>query len=605
MWTYILRRLLLMIPTLWGVTIVSFLIMQLAPGDPLLLKAGRTGVSGQTSQTREAYLIQKRDLRLDRPLVLNFNGFRDYAVPVRSAAHYMAMSEEEIAQEVSGMAAGEDRAVAAQRRFLEQLRVPQFAQRLADPQQHAALAQAVQSYVQVFCEDTGLYGAPAAAAILASPQADLREQIGAIRALDRMVPEPFVYTYSRHPGESETPAIVTTWRTWWERSGGKFPPLDPARRAALSERFEALAAEPSRAKLLEGVRDFDSRDARFFAEKLLGESSLREKVVAALGLRQLAGTPLVTDVPREARAKLVQTVAENWLAWHDARREQFQPGLARKLWAIVADTQYAHMLARLATFQFGRSAVKTREPVLEKIWRALLVTAPIMILAEALIYLVAVPLGIFCAVHRGRWADRAVSFGLFLLYSIPPFVAGILFLVFFCYGDYFRWFPELGLHSEGAAHLGWAAYLLDYFQHLVLPVVCLSLFSLAGIAMYSRSSMLDVLGQDYIRTARAKGLPERTVILKHAFRNALIPIVTLFASFLPAMLGGSVLIEYLFGIPGMGMLSWESILLKDIPTVMAMVYFDAILVMLSILLSDLLYVLVDPRISFAAEGQAT
>ncbi|MGA2063822.1 MAG: ABC transporter permease subunit [Thermoguttaceae bacterium] len=629
MWTYVFRRLLLMIPTLWGVTIVSFLIMQLAPGDPLLLKAGRTGVSGQTSQTREAYLIQKRDLCLDKPLVLNFNYFRDYTAAVRVAAHYLAMSEEDIAKELSQMAEGEDGELAGRRRFLEQLRVPQFAQRLEglealkekekaeenegdkekdreeQKQQQAALAQAVQAYVQVFCEDTGLYGAPAAAAILQSPEADLREKIGAIRALYGMVPEPFVYTYSRHQAESETPAILATWRTWWERFEGKFPPLLPERLAVVSERFTALVAEPARGKLLEGIRDFAPGDARFFAEKLLGDSTLQEKVVAALGLRQLAGTPLVTDVPREARGKLVHTVAENWLAWYAARQEQLRPGPAVKLWAIVADTQYAHMLVRLATFQFGRSAVKTREPVLEKIWRAMLVTAPIMILSEALIYLLAVPLGIFCAVRRGGWGDRAVSLGLFLLYSVPPFVAGILFLVFFCYGDYLRWFPELGLHCEGAQHLGWAAWLLDYCRHLVLPVVCLSLFSLAGMAMYARGSMLDVLGQDYIRTARAKGLPERTVIFKHAFRNALIPIVTLFASFLPAMLGGSVLIEYLFGIPGMGMLSWESILLKDIPTVMAMVYVEAILVMLSILLSDLLYVLVDPRISFGAEGQAT
>jgi peptide/nickel transport system permease protein len=149
----------------------------------------------------------------------------------------------------------------------------------------------------------------------------------------------------------------------------------------------------------------------------------------------------------------------------------------------------------------------------------------------------------------------------------------------------------------------WGSYLADYFWHATLPVLCLSLFSLAGLAMYSRSSMLDVIGQDFVRTARAKGVSEPRVILKHALRNGLIPIITLFSSFLPAMLGGSVLVEFLFGIPGMGRLSWSSIEQKDFPTLMALIFIDAIVVMFSILLSDLLYVLVDPRISFAGKGK--
>jgi peptide/nickel transport system permease protein len=146
--------------------------------------------------------------------------------------------------------------------------------------------------------------------------------------------------------------------------------------------------------------------------------------------------------------------------------------------------------------------------------------------------------------------------------------------------------------------------LIDYLWHAALPVLCLSLFSLASMAMYSRSAMLDVIQQDYIRTARAKGLSTFKVIVKHALRNGLIPIITLFASFLPAMLGGSVLIEYLFNIPGMGRMSWESIEYKDYPTLMALIYVDAIVVMLSILLADFLYVFADPRISFEGQGAA-
>jgi peptide/nickel transport system permease protein len=162
-----------------------------------------------------------------------------------------------------------------------------------------------------------------------------------------------------------------------------------------------------------------------------------------------------------------------------------------------------------------------------------------------------------------------------------------------------------GLHHENAEDFGGLKYAADYIWHIAGPLICLSLSQMASLAMFGRSSMLDVVNQDYIRTARAKGLDGRSVILKHALRNALIPVITLFSNFIPMLLGGSVIIEYLFGIPGMGRLSYDSIQAKDYNTVMALIYLDAIIVMLSILLSDLLYVAADPRITFSrAEGGA-
>jgi ABC-type dipeptide/oligopeptide/nickel transport system permease component len=369
---------------------------------------------------------------------------------------------------------------------------------------------------------------------------------------------------------------------------------------------------PSRSEMYHRMEFFDAArfepfqqaDMRFFLEKLLDARSLQERVVASTVLAGYVGRPLAMDVADDASPAEVARVADNWLLHFRYRRDRYQPGFWRKSWYILADTQYAHLVVRLATFHFGRSALRTREPVAGRIWNAVLVSAPIMLLSEALIYLVAVPLGILCAVGHGRWIDRAISLGLFLLYSIPAFVAGMLFLVFFCYGDYLRIFPMTGLHAEAAVGYDFPRYALDYLWHITLPVVCLALFSLAGMAMYARSSLLDVLGQDYIRTARAKGLAESKVILKHALRNSMIPVITLFASFLPAMLGGSVLVESIFGIPGMGYLSWQSILQKDIPTLMAITYLDAIVVLVSLLLTDLLYVLVDPRISFASQGKS-
>ncbi len=593
-----------MIPTLFGVTIVSFCIMQLAPGDPLLIQLGPTGAAGQSSQTREAFLIQKRDLKLDKPLVLNFNYFRNFRSRVQIAAHFTALTEEEIAQELPALAANpDDPQLRARLEFLRSLDIEGFAERLGDPQQQERLAEAIQAFVQIWCEDTAIHGVPPAIALLRDPQSGLTLRIGLIRALNSMVIDPFRYTYSHDPSPGETPEVTATWATWWERAKDEFPEIAPDRRRKLAARLEALAAETSRSNLFEEIEDFQRDDMRLFAERLLGDSTLREKVVASLGLRLYIGKPLRMDVPRDADQEMVDRVAENWGAFFDLHKDEYEPGFWASTWYIVGDTQYAHMVWRLVTFNFGRSALKTREPVGEKILDAVLVSAPLMIMANLMIYLVAVPLGILCAVNRGNVVDRLITLVLFLLYSIPPFVAGMLFLLFFCYGEYLKWFPMLGLHSEGAQQFGYFRYILDYLWHAFLPVTCLSLFSLAGMAMYSRTSMLDVVGQDYIRTARAKGLSEPVVIMKHGLRNALIPIITLFSGFLPAMLGGSVLIEYIFGIPGMGRLSWESILYKDIPTLMALIYINAIVVMISILLTDLLYVFVDPRIGFGSQGQ--
>ncbi|NUQ64634.1 MAG: ABC transporter permease subunit [Pirellulales bacterium] len=604
-WSYILRRLLLMVPTLFGVTIVSFVIMQLAPGDPELAQLGAGGLAGQSTQTREAYLIQKRDLRLDLPLVFNFRYFRDYAEPIAIAAHFLGRTHEEIVAELPDLARrAEDPDAARVLAFLRKQKIADLQERLKKPALHDRLARAIFIAVRNYCEDLGKHGVPAAMAMLRSDRAGRKEKIGAIRCLNHMVVDPFVYTYSRDPSEAETPQVLNTWRTWWQRNEDKVPQLDQDQRKTLDERFEALVALPSRSQQFEELEYFDRSQMRYFAERLFDEdSTLDERVVASWALRLHVGKPLQLDVPHNASPELVRQTAENWFAYYEPRQDEFQPGFFKKAWYTITDTQYAHMLVRLATFNFGRSAVRTREPVSRKIWDAVIVSAPLMVLAELVIYLVAVPLGILCAVHRGQWIDRSISLGLFLLYSIPAYVAGMLFLLFLAYGDYLRWFPMMGLHSEGADQMGLVAYFLDYLHHAFLPVVCLSLFALAGIAMYSRTSMLDVMGQDFIRTARAKGVSERQVIYKHGMRNALIPILTLFSNFLPAMLGGSVLVEVIFNIPGMGRLSWESIEQKDFPTLMALIYIDAIVVMFSILLTDLLYVLVDPRISFQGRGK--
>src|SRR5262249_41711940 len=149
------------------------------------------------------------------------------------------------------------------------------------------------------------------------------------------------------------------------------------------------------------------------------------------------------------------------------------------------------------------------DPVGPQILRAAKVSAPIMLLSEAIVYILAIPLGVYCAVRRNQWQDRLVSTNLFILYSIPPVVLGMLFLTFFPYGQFLKWFPMYGLHSEGYEEFGSFKTFTDYLWHIGGPLLCLSLTQIASLAMFGRSSMLDAINQDYVRTARAKGLSGR------------------------------------------------------------------------------------------------
>jgi peptide/nickel transport system permease protein len=221
---------------------------------------------------------------------------------------------------------------------------------------------------------------------------------------------------------------------------------------------------------------------------------------------------------------------------------------------------------------------------------------------------IGIPLGIYQAIRQYSFFDQLGTTAAFIAFSTPIFIVGVgLQLIFALYFE--KWtgvklFYVAGMNSPGYSDMSFWQQVADTLQHLVLPAVSIALISLAGYSRFQRASMLEVLHSDYLRTAKAKGLPRSRIIIKHALRNALIPIVTLFSSFLPMMLGGSVIIEWLFGIPGMGWLGWDSITLKDFPTLMALIYIDAIVVMLSILKTDILYVVVDPRISFQSQGRS-
>ncbi|NUM55019.1 MAG: ABC transporter permease [Candidatus Hydrogenedentes bacterium] len=267
-------------------------------------------------------------------------------------------------------------------------------------------------------------------------------------------------------------------------------------------------------------------------------------------------------------------------------------GLDKPVWQ-----QYALWLGRMCTLDFGTS-FKDRRPVRDKILEAVPVTLQINIISIFLIYLFSVPIGVYSATHQRTWGDAATTFVLFLLYSLPSFWVAMLLIYFLGSGHPFSWFPIYGLNSLEFERMTWGQFLADRMWHLVLPVFCLTYGSLAEISQFSRSGMIDVIRQDYIRTARAYGFSEKIVIFKYAMRNSLIPIITLLATLLPALIGGSVIIENIFSIPGMGRLSFEAVLSRDYPTVMGILTFSAFLTLLGLILSDILYALTDPRIKF-------
>ena len=265
--------------------------------------------------------------------------------------------------------------------------------------------------------------------------------------------------------------------------------------------------------------------------------------------------------------------------------------------------QYAVWLKNLLSLSFGES-FKDSQPVWDKIVERLPVTVKLNLWSIFVVYLVAIPLGIYSATHPNSFADQVTTLAAFILFAVPLVWAATMALVFICGGDFYYLFPPGGLESldYSASWPLWQKF-KDHAWHLFLPVVLLSYDGFAGMSRYMRASMLEVLAQDYIQVARAKGLQERVVVLKHVLRNSLIPQVTLLASILPGLIGGSVIIETIFSIPGLGQLGFESVLARDYPTVLALFTASAVLTLIGILISDLLLAAVDPRIVFGRRQQ--
>ena len=479
---YIIRRLLLMIPTFFGISLIVFAVLNLAPGRPGAQRAD-IALDARTEQTQESYRIFREQFNLDKPVLFNTR----------------FLLERDDVERMIERAAGITGATTAERiRAQEEL------------------------------EDLGEHAVPHLVAILNDANRSGKSQ-----------PRDAAVYFLRLNGRQKL-----------------VDPFDPHPSAEV--RAQNQAAEANNGRI---------RELRYS--------------------------------PSDSEEKKREVVAA-WNRWFAENRARYEHGFTDKLVTLFFDTRFATYWKNLFKLDFGVS-LATREPVVSTLISKLKYSLSLSVGSLILAYLIAIPIGVFSAVKKDTRADRGLTLTLFMLYSLPSFFVATLLLFFFSYGsnwEALRWFPTGGFRTRDYTELTTLQQIGDVMWHLVLPIFCLTYGSLAALSRYMRTGLLDVIRSDYVRTARAKGLSERVVIGKHALRNGLLPILTLLAGLLPAVLGGSVIIEYIFGIPGMGLWIIDSIYQRDYNVVMAVELFSTILVLVGILLTDLSYALVDPRIRY-------
>ena len=310
----------------------------------------------------------------------------------------------------------------------------------------------------------------------------------------------------------------------------------------------------------------------------LGPLFLGITFVSFIVIHLAPGSPmdLLTDMNPDASPELRQRLEAHW-------------GLGRPM-----PVQYGLWLKKLATGDLGVSMSRDARPVLDKITEALPVTLLLNAMSLCLILAMAIPIGVYSATHQYSTADRVTTVAVFLGFAMPTFWLALLCMMFF--GVELGWLPVSGLKSLDHDSLGLGARMMDRARHLIMPVGVAAVTSLAGMSRYMRSSMLEVFRQDYVTTARAKGLTERVVVYRHAMRNALLPVITILGLSIPGLVGGSVIFETIFAIPGMGRLFYGAVMSRDYTVVMGVLVIGALLTLVGNLLADIMYAVADPRL---------
>ncbi len=255
--------------------------------------------------------------------------------------------------------------------------------------------------------------------------------------------------------------------------------------------------------------------------------------------------------------------------------------------------QYLYWIRDLSAGEL--KSFKDGVPVLEKIWDRFLNSLPLFAVGTLVTWCLAFPVGIQSAVRRNSLLDKSGTFVSYAMISIPSFFLSYMIIIFIV--NQFQ-VPVIGMRTVGLEESPLVYRAMDRVWHITIPALMTAITGMAILSRYVRSQMLEVINMDFIRTARAKGLPENVVIYKHGLRNALLPFITMFGLTIPALIGGSVIIETIFAWPGMGRMGYEAILSRDFPVILTLNFISAVLVLLGTLLSDILYAVVDPRIKF-------
>ncbi len=297
-------------------------------------------------------------------------------------------------------------------------------------------------------------------------------------------------------------------------------------------------------------------------------------------LKNVPGDPVSQLMAQAARGGGQMTAADR-----DRLAEQY--GLDKPV--VV---QYWDWLREVGKGNLGYS-YERNVPVTDMIQERLPNTLKLAGVSLVLTLLIAIPLGILSAVKQNTWIDYSLTLFSFVGISVPSFWLALMILYYF--GVELKWLPTRGMESLMVEPGRWNGF-RDSIEHYILPVIAVTLIGLSGYVRFQRAAMIEVIGQDYIRTARAKGVPERTVIWKHAWRNALLPIVTLLGYVLVILVEGSIVVETVFTWPGMGLLAVDSLTNKDYPVVMGIVLLSSLMIVFGSLLSDILYAIVDPRV---------
>jgi len=306
-------------------------------------------------------------------------------------------------------------------------------------------------------------------------------------------------------------------------------------------------------------------------------------VVYAL-IRHMPGTPLTTDPGMLDPGRQITP--------EEIERLNRLYGLD-KPWYLA----YFVWLGNVVQLDLGRAISHNNAPVASLIWQRVPATMLLSVSSLFLTYLLSIPLGLWATVHSGSFAERTVSTLLYMLYSLPSFVAALFLQILLAVR--LGWLPLYGMTSDNFEQLTFGEQVWDVFLHALMPIICFTYASLAYYSRFIRANMEEAIRQDYIRTARAKGVSGRRVIYHHAFRNTLIPLVTLIGLTLPTLLSGAVILEQIFTWPGMGRLYFEAIGRRDYDTIMGLTLIFSILTLMGQLLADILYAVVDPRVTYS------